>query len=79
MEFKMDDENVQSIVNSAINDNPVEMKNAFYNAINDRIFSAIEQRKQEIAKNLIGYNDQEDDVEEYEETAESDEETETEE
>lgn len=75
----MDDENVQSIVNSAINDNPVEMKNAFYNAINDRIFSAIEQRKQEIAKNLIGYNDQEDDVEEYEETAESDEETETEE
>lgn len=79
MEFKMDDENVQSIVNSAINDNPVEMKNAFYNAINDRIFSAIEQRKQEIAKNLIGYNDQEDDGEEYEETVESDEEAETEE
>lgn len=72
----MDDENVKSIVNSAINDNPVEMKNAFYNAINDRIFSAIEQRKQEIAKNLIGYNDQEDDGEE---TVESDEETETEE
>lgn len=72
----MDDENVKSIVNSAINDNPVEMKNAFYNAINDRIFSAIEQRKQEIAKNLIGYNDQEDDGEE---TVESEEETETEE
>ena len=58
----MEDENVKSIVNSAISDNPVEMKNAFYNAINDRIFSAIEQRKQETAKNLIGYN--EDDSEE---------------
>ena len=58
----MEDENVKSIVNTAISDNPVEMKNAFYNAINDRIFSAIEQRKQEIAKNLIGYN--EDDSEE---------------
>jgi Mg/Co/Ni transporter MgtE len=76
----MDDENVKSIVNSAISDNPVEMKNAFYNAINDRIFSAIEQRKQEIAKNLIGYN--EDDSEEDTDTdmeVETETETETEE
>lgn len=76
----MEDENVQSIVNSAINDNPVELKNAFYNAINDRIFSAIEQRKQEIAKNLIGYN--EDDSEEDTDTdteVETETETETEE
>ena len=74
----MEDENVQSIVNSAINDNPVELKNAFYNAINDRIFSAIEQRKQEIAKNLISYN--EDDSEEDTDTdMEVETETETEE
>lgn len=71
----MEDENVKSIVNSAISDNPVEMKNAFYNAINDRIFSAIEQRKQEIAKNLIGYN--EDDSEE-DTNADADTEVETE-
>lgn len=53
----MDNEYVQSIVNNAINDNPVGIKDAFYDAINDKIFAALEQRKQEIARNLIsGYD-----------------------
>ena len=53
----MDNEYVQSIVNNAMNDNPVGVKDAFYDAINDKIFSALEQRKQEIARNLMsGYD-----------------------
>lgn len=63
----MDNEYVQSIVNNAMNDNPSGVKDAFYDAINDKIFSALEQRKQEIAQNLInGYDanhSEEDDTE----------------
>lgn len=62
----MDNEYVQSLVNNAMNDNPAGVKDAFYDAINDKIFAALEQRKQEIAQNLInGYdaNHSEDDTE----------------
>lgn len=53
----MDNEYVQSIVNNAMNDNPVGVKDAFYDAINDKIFAALEQRKQEIARNMMsGYD-----------------------
>lgn len=53
----MNNEYVQSIVNNAMNDNPVGVKDAFYDAINDKIFAALEQRKQEIARNMMsGYD-----------------------
>ena len=46
----MPDENIQSIVDNAFVDNPTEMRSAFYDAINDKIFAALEQRKQEMDK-----------------------------
>ena len=49
----MEDENIQNVVNHAFNDNAAGMRDALYNAINDRIFDAIEQRKQYIAQNLV--------------------------
>lgn len=70
----MDNEYVQSIVNNAVNDNPAGVKDAFYDAINDKIFAALEQRKQEIARNLVNYqNDADNSVED-----ETEEDTETE-
>jgi hypothetical protein len=64
----MPDENIQSVVDSALTDNPSEMKAALYNAINDKIFAALEQRKQEVARNFITqYHNEEDDTEESEE------------
>jgi hypothetical protein len=49
----MDNENIKAVVDNAFTDNAVEMRNALYNAINDKIFSAIEAKKQHIAQNLI--------------------------
>ena len=60
----MPDENIQAMVDSAFSDNPSEMKAAFYNAINDRVFDALQQRKQEMAKNFITQYDTEEETEE---------------
>lgn len=49
----MEDENIRAVVDNAFTDNAVEMRNALYNAINDRVFAAIEAKKQHIAQNLI--------------------------
>jgi hypothetical protein len=49
----MEDENVQNVVNHAFNDNVSGMRDALYDAINDKIFDALEQRKQYIAQNLV--------------------------
>jgi hypothetical protein len=49
----MDNENIKAVVDNAFTDNAVEMRNALYNAINDKIFSAIEAKKQHIAQNLV--------------------------
>lgn len=67
----MADENIKNIVDYAISDNVNSMKDAFYDSINDRIFDALEQRKREIASNLIAqYNDsdesEDETVDEYE-------------
>ena len=67
----MSNENIQAMVDSAFSDNPTEMRAAFYNAINDRVFDALQQRKQEIAKNFInqyGENGTEEDVEEVDQS-----------
>lgn len=47
------DDNIKAVVDNAFDDNAVGMRDALYNAINDRIFDALEQRKQYIAQNLV--------------------------
>lgn len=54
----MDNENIRAVVDYALEDNPTEMKDALYDAINDKIFAAIEQRKVAIASNLLRPNEQ---------------------
>lgn len=54
----MSREDINAIVDNALVDNAVDMKDAFYNAINDKIFDAIEQRKQFVASNMIGAHEQ---------------------
>lgn len=65
----MPDENVASVIDHAFTDNAVEMRNALYNAINDKIFAALDQRKQEVARNFLAQYDTEEetDDENYEE------------
>ena len=74
MENKMPDENIVSVVDNAFNDNAVEMRNALYNAINDKIFAALDQRKQEVARNFLAQYDKadekNDEAEDYDESQE---------
>ena len=70
----MPDENIVSVVDNAFNDNAVEMRNALYNAINDKIFAALDQRKQEVARNFLAQYDKadekNDEAEDYDESQE---------
>ena len=63
----MPDENITSVVDYAFNDNAVEMKNALYSAINDKIFAALDQRKQQVAQNFLAQYDQNDEQDENDE------------
>jgi len=54
----MSREDINAVVDNALTDNAVDMKDAFYNAINDKIFAAIEQRKIQVAQNMIGAHGQ---------------------
>ncbi len=67
----MENENIKSVVDNAFVDNAAAMRDSLYNAINDKIFAALEARKQEIAQNLINsYDEVEDgneDTTEYDE------------
>jgi DNA-directed RNA polymerase specialized sigma24 family protein len=81
MEKKMPDENIQAVVDNALVDNATEMRAALYNAINDKIFDALEQRKQEMARNFISQYDsdnEEESEEQEEESAEEEQEEDTE-
>jgi hypothetical protein len=49
----MYNENIKSVVDYAFQDDAVKMRDALYNEINDKIFDAIEQRKQQLAQNLV--------------------------
>jgi len=71
MEKIMPDENIQAVVDNALVDNATEMRAALYNAINDKIFDALEQRKQEMARNFISQydSDSEEESEEQEDSA----------
>jgi hypothetical protein len=55
----MSKEDITAIVDHALSDNAVDMKDAFYNAINDKIFAAIEQRKQVVAANMLAQHEAE--------------------
>lgn len=46
-------DNLRAVVDNAFTDNATQMRDALYNEINDRIFDAIEQKKQALAQNLI--------------------------
>jgi hypothetical protein len=61
----MYNENIKSVVDYAFQDDAVKMRDALYNEINDKIFDAIEQRKQQLAQNLVNqYDSQEQEQEE---------------
>lgn len=49
----MSREDINAIVDGALSDSPADMRDAFYNAINDKIFDAIEQRKMQVAASLV--------------------------
>jgi hypothetical protein len=49
----MSREDIQAVVDNALVDNAADMKEALYNAINDKIFAAIEQRKIAVASNML--------------------------
>jgi len=63
MEKNMND-NLRAVVDNAFTDNATQMRDALYNEINDKIFAAIEQRKQVIAQNLIAQHQPETETEE---------------
>ena len=54
----MDNENIKAAVDHALVDNAADMKEALYNAINDKIFAAIEQRKIAVAANMLAQHSQ---------------------
>lgn len=54
----MENENIRAVVDNALVDNASEMKEALYNAINDKIFAAIEQRKIAVAANMLAMHGQ---------------------
>jgi hypothetical protein len=47
------DENIKTAIEHAFNDNPSEMRDSLFAAMQDRVVAAIEQKKQEIASSLI--------------------------
>lgn len=64
----MDNENINAIVNSAYENDAAGVRDALYNSINDKIFDALEQRKQQLAASLVSGNQEaeEESDEEYE-------------
>jgi hypothetical protein len=54
----MSKEDITAVVNHALVDNAADMKEALYNAINDKIFAAIEQRKIAVAANMLAHHGQ---------------------
>jgi hypothetical protein len=73
----MDNENINNIVNSAYESDAAGVRDALYNAINDKIFDALEQRKQQIATNLVAaHNQAEEEDTEEDEVEDTEEETE---
>ena len=57
-------DNIRTGVDYAFQDDAVKMRDALYNEINDKIFDAIEQRKQQLAQNLVNQYDSQEQEEE---------------
>lgn len=49
----MTNETTRAIIDYAYDDNGAEMRDALYSAIQDKVLAHIENKKQEIAQNLI--------------------------
>ena len=54
----MSREDINTVVDNALVDNSSEMREALYNAINDKVFAAIEQRKIAVAANMLAQHSQ---------------------
>jgi hypothetical protein len=52
-------ETTKAIIDYAADDNGVEMRNALYSAIQDKVMAHIDAKKQEIAQNLIASREDE--------------------
>jgi hypothetical protein len=52
-------EATKAIIDYAADDNGVEMRNALYSAIQDKVMAHIDAKKQEIAHNLIAPREEE--------------------
>jgi hypothetical protein len=62
----MADYSTKQIIDYAYDDEGVEFRKALYASIHDKVTAAIEAKKQEVAENLLGLNDEEEQEEEYE-------------
>lgn len=58
------DTNTRKIVDFAYNDDGVNFRDALYASIHDRVSAHIESKKQEIARSIIGQNEEVENVEE---------------
>jgi hypothetical protein len=62
----MADYSTKQIIDYAYDDEGVEFRKALYGAIHDKVAAAIEAKKQEVAENLLGLNDDEEEQEQEE-------------
>jgi hypothetical protein len=66
----------RSIIDYAMDDNGVEFRKALYASIHDKVTAHIEAKKQEIAHNLLGVHQEEEEQEnEIEQEVEAEQET----
>ena len=62
----MTDVKVSDLIMHSIEQKPIDFKDTFDTLLKDRLVSAIDAKRQEVAKNLFNPVSDEDDVEEYE-------------
>jgi hypothetical protein len=66
----------RSIIDYAMDDNGTEFRKALYASIHDKVTAHIEAKKQEIAHNLLGVQQEEEHEQEFEDEQETEQETE---
>lgn len=62
----MTDVKVSDLIMHSVEQKPIDFKDTFDTLLKDRLVSAIDAKRQEVAKNLFNPVSDEDDVEEYE-------------
>jgi hypothetical protein len=60
------DVKVSDLIMHSVEQKPIDFKDTFDTLLKDRLVSAIDAKRQEVAKNLFNPVSDEDDVEEYE-------------